>query len=154
MKKQEVFLLITLLIFCMFLPGQGFTAEKVDFKTHDKGIELVKDLKKKAFVFFHADWCVYCKKMKKESLSDKKVIEYLNDNFVSILVDTEAEEKIASKYNAKRLPMLYFLKGDGSVLTHRPGYVEADELLNMLKFVNTESYKKMNFTDFINQDKK
>jgi thioredoxin-related protein len=152
MKKQGVFLLFILLIFCMFIPAQGFTAEKIDFKTYDEGIKLVKNLKKKAFIYFHADWCKYCKKMEKEAFSNSEVIEYLNDNYISILVDTDHEEKIAAKYDAKRLPMLYFLKEDGSVLTFRPGYVEAKELLYMLKFVSTESFKKMNFTDFINQN--
>ncbi|MCK5100402.1 MAG: thioredoxin fold domain-containing protein [Desulfobacteraceae bacterium] len=152
MKKQGMFLFLGLLIFLMFLPVQGLTAEKVDFKSYDKGIKLVTSLNKKAFIFFHADWCKYCKKMEEEALSNKKVIEYLNNNFIPIIVDTDAEGKIASKYNAKRLPMLYFLKEDGSVLTYRPGYVEADELLYMLKFVNTESYQKMSFTDFVNQN--
>ncbi|MCK5097649.1 MAG: thioredoxin fold domain-containing protein [Desulfobacteraceae bacterium] len=152
MKKQGMFLFLGLLIFLMFLPVQGLTKEKVDFKTYDKGIKLVKSANKKAFVFFYADWCKYCKKMKDEALSNEQVIEYLNENFVPIIVDTDTEGKIASKYNAKKLPMLYFLKEDASVLTYRPGYVETKELLYMLKFVNTESYQKMSFTDFVNQN--
>ena len=152
MKKQGMFLFLGLLVSLMFMPVQGITAEKVGFMTYDKGIKLVKSSNKKAFVFFHADWCKYCKKMEKEALSDEQVIEYLNDNFIPIIVDTDVEGKIAKKYNATRLPMLYFLKEDTSVLTYRPGYVKADELLNMLKFINTESYQKMNFKDFVNQN--
>ena len=153
MKKQGIFLSVVLLILFMLLPVQSFAEEKVDFKTYDKGIELVKSLNKKAFVFFHADWCKYCKKMEKEALSNKNVIKYLNDNFISIMVDTEAEKKIAKKYDAKRLPMLYFLKEDGSVLSYRPGFVEAEELLYMLKYINTESYSKgISFSDFVNKN--
>jgi thioredoxin-related protein len=153
MKKQGLFILTILFISCMLFPVKGFTAEKIDFKTYDKGIKLVKSLKKKGFIFFHADWCKYCKQMEKEALSNAKVIEYLNDNFIAITVDTDVEEKIAAKYKAQRLPMLYFLKKDGSVLTYRPGYVETNELLAMLKFINTESYQKMSFADFVNQNK-
>ena len=150
MKKQG--LLIALLIFCIFLPVQSFAAEKVDFKNHDKGIELVKSLEKKAFIDFHAAWCKYCIKMEKEVFTDKKIIEYLNDNFISISVDTENEEKVASKYKIKGLPQLYFLLEDGSPIKYRPGFVEAEELLLVLKYINTDSFLKMSFSDFVNQN--
>ncbi len=90
--------------------------------------------------------------MEKEVLSNNEVIEYLNDNYISIKVDTEAEEKIASKYKVRGLPAVYFLKEDGSVLNYRRGYIDAKELMYMLKFINTESYKKMNYQDFIKQN--
>ena len=152
MKKQGIFFLIILFVFCVFSPVQGLTAEKVDFKTYDKGIKLVKSLNKKAFIDFHADWCKYCIKMEKEVFTNKKVIEYLNDNFISITVDTEKEEKVASKYKIKGLPQLYFLMEDGSPIKYRPGFVEAEELLQALKYINTDSYKKMSFSDFVNQN--
>jgi thioredoxin-related protein len=90
--------------------------------------------------------------MEKEVLSDKQIIEYLNNNFISMKVDTDLDEKTTAKYDARRLPMLYFLKEDGSELTFAPGYVDAKEFLYMLKFINTESFKKMSFTDFIKQN--
>ena len=152
MKKQGIFLLIFLFIFCVFIPVQGLTSEKVDFKAYDKGIKLVKSLNKKAFVFFYGDKCTWCTKMADESLSNKSVIEYLNDNFIPIIVNTGTETTLASKYDVRGIPVLYFLKEDGSVLTYRPGYVEANEFLHMLKFINTESYQKMNFKDFVNQN--
>ncbi len=151
MRKQGL-LLIALLIFCIFLPVQSLAADKVDFKSYDKGIELVENLKKKAFIDFHADWCKYCIKMDKEVFTNKKIVEYLNDNFISISVDTEKEEKIASKYKIKGLPQLYFLLEDGSPIKYRPGFVEAEELLLVLKYINTDSFKEMSFSDFVNQN--
>lgn len=56
MKKQGVLVFLILFLSCMFSPVQGFTAEKIDFKTYDKGIKLVKDLKKKGFIYFRAGW--------------------------------------------------------------------------------------------------
>ncbi|MCK5542239.1 MAG: DUF255 domain-containing protein [Desulfobacterales bacterium] len=90
--------------------------------------------------------------MEKEVLSDKQIIEYLNDNFISIKVDTEVDEKVASEYKMRGLPAIYFLKEDSSVLNYRRGYVEAKELLYMLKFVKTESFKQMSYNDFIKQN--
>ncbi len=154
MKREKVFLSLVLFVFSLcFLPGQVLSAaDKIDFKTYKEGVKLVKSDKKKAFIYFHADWCKYCDKIKKESFTNDKVIDYLNENFISIMVDTDAEVKLAIKFNAQRLPMLYFLKEDASVLTYHLGYVEAKELLYMLKFINTESYKTMNFSDFVNKN--
>ena len=152
MKKQVIFLSIILFMVCMFLPVQGLTAEKIDFITYDKGIKLVESLNKKAFIDFHAAWCKYCIKMEKEVFTNKEIIEYLNDNFISITVDTEKEEKIASEYKIKGLPQLYFLLEDGSPIKYRPGFVEVEELLQVLKYINTDSYKKMSFSDFVNQN--
>ncbi len=90
--------------------------------------------------------------MEKEVLSNEQIVEYLNDNFIVIKVDTDKEEKIASKYKVRGLPAVYFLKEDGSILNYRRGYIDATELMYMLKFINTESYKKMNYQDFIKQN--
>lgn len=152
MKKQGMFLFFILFIFYMFIPAQGLTAEKIDFKSYNKGIKLVKDLNKKGFIYFSAVWCPPCKELKKKTFADKKVIEYLNDNFVSIKVDIDKEEKITKKYDARRIPKLYFLNEDGSELTFRLGYVEPKEFLYTIKYINTESYKQMNFKDFIKQN--
>ncbi len=153
MKKQKMFLILSLLFFCMLLPIQGFAADKVDFKTYDKGIALAKKLNKKVFVFFHADWCKYCHKMEKETLSNIDVINYLNKNYISILIDTEHEKELAKKYKAWSLPLLYFLREDGSALSSRRGYLNVKNFLYTLQYINTESYKKgISFTDFVNQN--
>ncbi len=90
--------------------------------------------------------------MEKEVLSNKQIIEYLNDNFIVIKVDTENEAKVASKYKVRGLPAIYFLREDSSVLNYRRGYIDAKELMYMLKFIKTESYKKMSYQDFIKQN--
>jgi len=133
-------------------PVQVQVSGKIDFKTHDAGIKLVKSLNKKAFVFFHADWCKYCKDMEKGAFLNAQVIKYLNDNFISIEVDTDVEEETSSKYKIKGLPQLYFLEEDGSPIRYRPGFVDTEELFQLLKYINTDSYKKMAFRDFVNQN--
>ncbi len=150
MKNQGVFLI--LFFSCLFLPWQGFTAEKINFQTYDNGLKLAEELNKKIFLYFHADWCKYCAKMEKETFSDDKIREYFHDNFISIKVDADIEKTIASKYNVRGLPILFFLKEDGSKLSYRPGYVDAKELLYMLKYVNTQSYEQMSFPEFLKKN--
>ncbi len=56
MKKQGMLLVLIFFIFCIFFPVKGIAEEKVDFKTYDNGIKHIKDLKKKGFLYFRADW--------------------------------------------------------------------------------------------------
>lgn len=87
--------------------------------------------------------------MKLVSFKDSKVISYLNENFISISVNTDHEKALADKWKVKGLPLIWFLDSEGSKLSNRPGYVEKEQLLSMLKYIGTKSYDKMSFRDFL-----
>ena len=104
---------------------------------------------KPVFLYFHADWCTYCTKLKKTTFADKDVLNYLNDNFISIAIDTEKEKEFASQWGVKGLPTLWFLKSDSSKISNLPGYVGPDQFLAILKYISTQSYEKMSFAEFV-----
>ncbi len=106
---------------------------------------------KKIFLHFKADWCVYCTKMDKETFVSRPVVRYLNDNFVSIIIDVDRRKKIAAKYRVRPLPMTIFIDHDGAKLAGRPGYIEPERLLKLLQFFHTDSYKDMSFKDFLHK---
>jgi hypothetical protein len=56
MRNQGKVILLVLFIFYVFFPAQGFTEEKLDFKSYAEGIKLVKDSNKKGFIYFRAGW--------------------------------------------------------------------------------------------------
>jgi len=98
---------------------------------------------------FYADWCGFCKKMDNETFKDAAVVNYLNENFISIKVNSDKEQQVARDFYVQGLPTIWFLSNDGERLTSLPGYVPADRLLPLLKFIHTESYKKMKFSEFL-----
>lgn len=116
---------------------------------YQKGLELARQENKPVFLYFHADWCTYCKKLKNETFADKNVAAYLNDNFISITIDTEKERSLAAEWQVKGLPTLWFLRADNSKISNIPGYIGPDQFLNVLKYIRTESYEKMSFSDFL-----
>jgi uncharacterized protein YyaL (SSP411 family) len=61
----------------------------IGWQSYAKGIDIAKTQDKPVFLYFHADWCTYCTKLKKTTFADRKVLNYLNDNFISIAIDTE-----------------------------------------------------------------
>ncbi|MBU0462559.1 MAG: thioredoxin family protein [Proteobacteria bacterium] len=124
-------------------------ASNIDWQGYAQGMELAKGQNKHVFLYFHADWCTYCTKLKKTTFQDKAVLKYLKDNFISIAVDTEKNQELAKQWKVKGLPTLWFLKPDNSKISSIPGYVDAKQLLQILKYIHTTSYGKMNFQDFL-----
>ncbi len=131
---------------------ESLTAAKdssIDWQAYKQGLEIAKTQNKPVLLYFHADWCKYCQKLKKVTFADKAVLNYLSENFISITIDTEKEKDLASEWDIKGLPNLWFLKADNSKISNLPGYVGPEQFLNILKYIRTESYEKMSFSDFL-----
>ena len=135
------------------IQGKGFVqtsdTSKIDWQTYAQGRELAKNQNKHIFLYFHADWCTYCRKLKKTTFQDKTVLKYLKKNFISIKVDTDKNQEMATQWNVKGLPTLWFLKPDRSKISNIPGYVDKKQFLHILKYIHTQSYEKMNFQQFM-----
>jgi thioredoxin-related protein len=108
---------------------------------------------KKVFLVFNADWCRYCLQMEKETFQDPTVIAYVNRNFVPISVNSDKEQKIADKYNVRGLPSTWFISENGDRIGNRPGYIASDEMLKILKYIGTDSYRSMSFKAFMDKKK-
>lgn len=156
MKIRQI--LLTIMVLCALL-SLCFTpamAEKkeIQWQPYETGMKMIKDQNKKGFLHFYTDWCTYCKIMNKQTFVDSKIIDYLNDNFVSIRVNAEKQKDVAKEYGVNRFPNTWFIGEDSKSLSSQPGFIPPDMLLNMLKFINTDSFKNMKFSAFIENQKK
>jgi thioredoxin-related protein len=124
----------------------------VKWYTYKEGIERGKHEKKNVFLNFYADWCGFCKKMDRETFKDPAVISYLNENFISVRVNSDKQLDIARQYYVTGLPVSWFIAENGEKISSLPGYVPADLLLNILKYIYTDKYKEMSFKDFLTEE--
>ena len=108
---------------------------------------------KKVFLVFNADWCRYCLQMEKETFQNPTVIAYVNRNFVPISVNSDREQDIAAKYSVRGLPSTWFISENGDRIGNRPGYISADEMLKILKYIGSDSYLSMSFQAFLEKEK-
>lgn len=148
---KKIIIALGTLILCLLIvtsPGSAFS-DGIHWQPYDKGLAMAKAQNKNIFLYFQADWCHYCQKMSHFTFKNLDLINYLNENFISIKVDTEKEKKVTASYSVRGLPTLWFLKNDSTKLSRIPGYVQADRLINILKYINTKSYLKMSFNDFL-----
>ncbi|MCL6220686.1 thioredoxin family protein [Zunongwangia pacifica] len=49
---------------------------------------------KKTFIYFYADWCVYCKKMERNAFRNTEIIEKMNSDFYAVKMNAESTDTI------------------------------------------------------------
>lgn len=149
--KLRYFCFLGIAFFCLAagLPKSFASSDNIKWYSYEEGVEKGKTEQKKIFIFFYTDWCGYCTKMKKTTLKENSVITYLDENFISIMVNTDKQKKIGVDFGVRGLPTCWFMSKDGKKITALPGYSPADQFLKVLKFINTDSYKKMTFKKFV-----
>lgn len=84
-----------LFFFCFKISGQDFS----DFPkvySLEKAILLQKKEPKPIVVFVHTKWCKFCLAMKRNTFTNKEVIDLLNASFY--FVDFDAEYKKTDNY--------------------------------------------------------
>ncbi len=123
----------------------------IGWNEYTPGMAMAAKGNKPIFLYFHAAWCSYCTKLKKTTFKDKKILAFLEKNFVSIQVDTDKNQALSNEWKVKGLPTLWFLEPDGTKINSIPGYLDAAQLLPVLKYIYTSSYNTMEFKDFIKQ---
>jgi thioredoxin-related protein len=120
----------------------------IKWRSFDAAQKQKNTEKRKFIVFFHADWCAYCHKLEKNAFSNQEIADYINTNFVPVKVDTMKESQTAARFGVRGLPNIRFLTPEGDGIASIPGYVEKKQLLTLLKFINTDSYKTMSIKEF------
>lgn len=144
MKTRTVFslFLCALLLAAWSAPALAASSKGIRWYAYDEGMARAKSEGKKVYINFHADWCGYCKKMEKETFAKSRVIDYLNDNFIAITVNSDKEPKVTEHYAVRGLPDNWFLDEKGERIGNRPGYLTAKQFLKMLELVHSDGYKK------------
>lgn len=84
------------------------------------------------FVYFEADWCDWCKKMKSEALSDSKVKEIMK-NYVVVYVNTDQNRDLAKKFEVRVVPSYAITNCEEAKLKSGEGFKEAGEFALWLR---------------------
>ena len=153
---RKIGLLITLLVAALLVPSQvpakKNTGPAINWATYDEA-QRAGDQTRKFFVYFYSDQCGYCKLMEEKTFRDEAVVAYINDNYLPVRVNTGQETRVASRFGIQGVPDLRFLTSKGEGIARWPGFIESGRLLTLLQYIHTDSYKKMNFNDFVKEHK-
>lgn len=99
LKKIMLFTFIaftsTALSFCS---GENKASKNIDmtgdvqWESLEKGLERSKNEGKPLIIYFHTEWCTYCKQMESEIFKDKEITDLMNNNYINVKVNPEKEK--------------------------------------------------------------
>ncbi len=154
-KKKKYYILALAISFGVFLiPPSSQASPGINWLAYDEGLFQHKESDKKIFISFYAEWCGYCKEMNQKTFKDPAVVSYLNENFIPIRVNSDKERKTAKIFRVRGLPDTWFMSESGEIIGHRNGYIPAEVMINMLKYISTDSYKKMSYQKYMDNQQK
>ncbi len=110
--------------------------DSVDWADYGPGLARAKAENRLVLVDFYADWCQPCKVMDRETFTDRRVVEALDD-LVPVRVDSEETRsregfvgaELAERYGVTGYPTLMLLNGDGEIVARQFGMQSPRQLL-------------------------
>ncbi|MFT7531367.1 MAG: hypothetical protein ACI9FD_002379, partial [Gammaproteobacteria bacterium] len=89
------------------------------------------------FLDVGTEWCGACNQMQHETYSDEIIQKRLDEDFISIHVDAEAEPDLGERYGFWGWPALIFLKPNGEHVAFFRGFRPTDTFASILDDLNT-----------------
>ena len=89
-NRVRTYLVILLTISCTF----SYAQDKINWMTFEELDTQLAKQPKKVLLYFHADWCVYCKKMDRKVFTNPELIKLMNKNYYAVSFDAESETEV------------------------------------------------------------
>ncbi len=90
---------------------------------------------KKLMIMYSTPTCPECNYMKKKVLKDSEIVSFVNDNFVSVIMDIKKDEKILP-YKFIGIPTFYFSDASNmKLLSKKIGGTREKQFLEIIKNV-------------------
>lgn len=86
---------------------------------------------KPVLVFYTADWCVYCQKMKSETLPSVEVNEMLK-NYILVYINTDIDRSGIKKFNVENLPSFVITNYKEEKIKSNKGFMDKKSFVNWL----------------------
>lgn len=89
---------VVLFFGCFLFPSVHVTAQEkegINWLTFEQLSDSLSLQPKKTLLFFHTDWCVYCRKMEQEVFRKPEVISAINTHYYAVHLDAETQDTIA-----------------------------------------------------------
>ncbi|MCC5939595.1 MAG: DUF255 domain-containing protein [Lunatimonas sp.] len=131
--------------FLLFTVQQTMAQDKIKWYSFEEVIQLSQETPKMILVDVYTDWCGWCKKMDKETFTDKAVIAYVNENFYAVKLNAEdkktkftfrgkeySEENMARAMQVRSYPNFVIMDAAMENITQLPGYREASPFVSAL----------------------
>jgi thiol:disulfide interchange protein len=100
---------------------------------HETAVSTAKKSRKAVLIEFTADWCHFCRKMERETLSDPKVVQAVNQCYVPVQLNADVYGEVLGSLGIQGLPALLLVDPQTGKATRILGYRTAEQLLKDLQ---------------------
>lgn len=161
MIKKGIILLMLLAVSVSSHAQSGLT-----WLSLDEGQTVASTEEKTLFIFVEAEWCAFCKKMKKKVFPDEAVSAMMENRFIPVSVDLDSthpvsfngieytERSFAEDREVAATPTMIFADHEGNILGTTSGYYDADRFLLLLTYVESDLFQDMTFEEFEKRSKR
>jgi len=167
--KKAFALIVCWIIFCFAKVNPAVKEkESINWLTLKEVNLKFKTESKPVLIDLFTDWCYWCKVMDKKTYNNPKVIAYINTHFYAVKVDAETKNQLLwNEKNYNYNPdnkinefALYVTQGQLGFPTTVifpdikkepaaiPGYMNAREIEEVLKYFGEGNYKSESFESF------
>jgi len=91
---------------------------------------------KNLLLFFHTDWCGYCKLMLEDTFPRPEVISFVTRNLIPVKIDGDRESSLVARYGISGYPTSIVLTPQEQEKGRIPGYLPPSGYLTMLADFN------------------
>lgn len=147
--KNSIFIFFMVGFWFFFVSAEFSSSAEILWLSYDDGISKAEMEPKKVLISFYSDRCEYCKIMDEETFRDSAIVSYINKNFIPVRVNSDKDQNTAATFKVRGLPDTWFLSETQEIIGNRPGFIPAETLIMVLKYINSNSYKDMSFKSFI-----
>lgn len=83
--------------------------------------------------FIMVPYCFYCDKMDKHTFSDPRVASTINQKFIPLKLNNDADGTLAEALKVKLYPTIFVASPDGRIMHTKVGFIEADAMHEVLQ---------------------
>ncbi|MDG1896807.1 MAG: thioredoxin family protein [Fuerstiella sp.] len=99
----------------------------------ESALRTANDGNRLVLMKFTADWCGPCKRYERETFSRPVIAEFVNQNFVPVLVDIDKRKELAKQLKVDRVPAVLIVSPEMVILSRTTGFQSEQKLLPNLK---------------------
>lgn len=166
---------IVLALFAVFTTAT-VSAQKINWVTLEKAVELQKKTPKKIMIDMYTSWCGPCKMLDKNTFANKDVANYVNKHYYAVKFDAEGNDvvkfkeytftnpkydpakakrrnsahQLATFFSIRSYPTIVFLDEKAELLAPIIGYKKPQQLELYLKMFKNNDHSNLDTPDKFN----